>query len=528
MATSFQILTKGEIDWLETPPVFGHDERIRYIQLSGLAKSYYDSLRSDESKLSFLLQHAYFLAKSRFFDSKLYRNNDIRVTIKQYRLSKLYNLKTANELDKLKAKLGGTTGNRHRMPLLQYFGWQACDDDEWRRIEHHCSWQAQKKIGPKEMFKAVYDFCLEQKIVIPSYYRLQKLISKEYRRVEDDLLTQVESCLSEEERADISSLIYKTGKHFSLLNEVKSIDQSLKTTSLRESAEKIELLGTLFYPYVSVLDKMELNDQAVDYYANWVIKARTSQIRQMKDDRKKCLYLLAFIKMQFCLRQDAAVQAFIKEVRSKLNSAKSMLLEKSLEQRRKDFDAIKGAVDLQKQFPVFCQALLGIVEDSTMSDPQKLQRIRNQLITVIGQQDDEFDKRTERLDSMVERESKEALKYDLLEQVSRKLQLKLTPLIKLMDFDFEFTRPSLKLAIKAFKEDSGYPIGFLTKKEKAIIYQGENKLRVSLYKTLLFAHMLDAIKSGELNLIWSFQFRSLKRQLPPTLKPGNLPASASL
>lgn len=515
MATSFQILTKGEIDSIESPPNFSHEERSRYLQPSGTAKTYYNNLRTDKSKLSFLLQHAYFLAKSRFFDSKLYRSNDIRIAIKQYRLSKLYNLKSAEELEKLKQQLGGDTANRHRTPLLEYFGWQACDDDEWHRIEHHCSWQAQKKIGPKEMFKAVYDFCLEQKIAVPSYYRLQGLISREYRRVENELLEQIGQYLTEEEKTNISSLIYKTGKHYSLLNEVKSIDQSLKTTSLNENAEKIKLLGSLFYPYVSVLEKMKLNDQAIDYYANWVIKARTSQIRQMKDDRKKCLYLLAFIKMQFCLRQDAAAQAFIKEVRSKLNAAKNMLLEKSLEQRRKDFDAIKGAVDLQKQFPIFCQSLLGIVEDSTMSDQQKLQRIRNQLITVIGQQDDEFDKRTKRLDSMVERESKEALRYELLEQVSRKLQLKLTPLIKVMEFDYEFTRPSLKLAIEAFKTDSGFPTGFLTKKEKAVIYQGENKLRVSLYKTLLFSHMLDALKSGELNLIWSFQFRSLKRYLIP-------------
>ncbi|MCO7227562.1 Tn3 family transposase [Pleionea sp. CnH1-48] len=516
MATSFRILSKREVEQLESPPIFSHDERTQYAQLSDAARKYYDSLRSDESRLSFLLQYAYFVAKNRFFDSKQYKDNDIKQLIKHYRLAKLYKVKTKEELEGLKRKLGGTTASRHRAPIRDLFGWHECDEEEWRRLEHHCSWQAQKKIGPKEMFKAIYDFCIEQKIVIPTYYKLQELISYQYRQVEEELLDIIEQSTTKEERDSICSLLYNKGKHFSLLNEVKSIDQSLKTTSLKENAEKIKLLGSLFYSNLTVIEKLELNDQAIDYYANWIVKARTSQVRQFKDKRKACLYLLAFIKMQFYMRQDAAAQAFIKDVRSKLNTAKSQYMEKSFEERRKDFDAIRAANDIQKQFPKFCQTLFTIVEDPTMSDEQKLSRIRNQLISAMGEQDDSFDKRTQRLDTMIERESKEELKYELLEQVSRKMQLKLSPLIKVMDFDYEFTRPSLKLAIEAFKSDSGFPMGFLSKKERSMVQSGPNKLRVSLYKTLLFSHIMSALKSGELNLFWSFQFRSLQRYLIPS------------
>lgn len=60
--------------------------------------------------------------------------------------------------------------------------------------------------------------------------------------------------------------------------------------------------------------------------------------------------------------------------------------------------------------------------------------------------------------------------------------------------------------------DQKAPIDFLNQDEKDSIYK-EDKLRVSFYKALLFSHMSDAIKSGHLNLLYSYKYRAIHEYL---------------
>ena len=53
------------------------------------------------------------------------------------------------------------------------------------------------------------------------------------------------------------------------------------------------------------------------------------------------------------------------------------------------------------------------------------------------------------------------------------------------------------------------------KKEQKIIFDKENKLKVSLYKVLLYIKIADAIKSGALNLVCSYKYKSVDEYLIP-------------
>jgi hypothetical protein len=60
------------------------------------------------------------------------------------------------------------------------------------------------------------------------------------------------------------------------------------------------------------------------------------------------------------------------------------------------------------------------------------------------------------------------------------------------------------------------PIDFLIDNQKEIIYkniQDKPKLRIYLYKSLLFFHINDAIKSGELPLKHSYRYLSIEQYL---------------
>ncbi len=58
-------------------------------------------------------------------------------------------------------------------------------------------------------------------------------------------------------------------------------------------------------------------------------------------------------------------------------------------------------------------------------------------------------------------------------------------------------------------------ISFLSNDEQKIV--GESKdFRISLYKILLFQTMVDGIRSGKLNLQYSYRYRAIQDYLIPT------------
>ena len=81
------------------------------------------------------------------------------------------------------------------------------------------------------------------------------------------------------------------------------------------------------------------------------------------------------------------------------------------------------------------------------------------------------------------------------------------------------SRPSLLAAIKYYQRrssalDKNAPVAFLSAEQRAAL-TARGKFRVSLYKTLLYVGIADAIKSGALNLEHSGKYRALDEYLIP-------------
>ena len=101
----------------------------------------------------------------------------------------------------------------------------------------------------------------------------------------------------------------------------------------------------------------------------------------------------------------------------------------------------------------------------------------------------------------------------MVEGKSVKLQNRVAEITKEVDFN---GAPDSKLvaAIRYYKEKDGAigqtaPTAFLEPKEKNVIFDDAGKIRVSLYKALLFVKVADAIKAGALNVRHSYKYRSL-------------------
>ncbi len=62
-----KILSNSEIAGFDAPPVFNHEERKKFFNLPSGLKSEWETLRTTENKILFLLQFGYFRARQRFF-----------------------------------------------------------------------------------------------------------------------------------------------------------------------------------------------------------------------------------------------------------------------------------------------------------------------------------------------------------------------------------------------------------------------------------------------------------------------------
>jgi hypothetical protein len=107
--------------------------------------------------------------------------------------------------------------------------------------------------------------------------------------------------------------------------------------------------------------------------------------------------------------------------------------------------------------------------------------------------------------------------FNALESCSIKLQRRVSQIVILLDFNPETSDASLIKAISYFQLIKGEirasaPTDFLDKKEKKALLHNK-KFRTSLYKVLLFNHMAQAIKAGNLNLQHSYKYRAIQEYL---------------
>jgi TnpA family transposase len=115
----------------------------------------------------------------------------------------------------------------------------------------------------------------------------------------------------------------------------------------------------------------------------------------------------------------------------------------------------------------------------------------------------------------LENELNEGDYHDVLEARAIRLQNRVRPILKALEFHAEPGALELIGAINHFKAKGGTitqaaPLEFLNPQErKAIVGAGGQNFRTSLYKCFLFIHTAVAIKSGNLNLNYSYKYRPL-------------------
>lgn len=509
MPTVPNILTKQEIVDFESPAGFTNIQRSNLFELTPDAQQYFNGLKSNYSKLSFILQYGYFRHKGRFFKPEKYAVIDIKYIIETYNLLPLRKCLRELKVKRFKEKLGGANATRHREEILRLIGWSEMTQYQKITLENYAEWMAKKQTGRIDLLFSIVDYCWQRHWVIPSYYELAKMVSAAYNQIEEKLEKLVEAVFSESDYQELMGLFDITKKGRSVLKDLIRIEQSTRPKAIYRNMKSHRQIKDLFVKYRNVIDALDLNEEAVKYYAGIVNKASTKQLREKQRRSTICLYLLAFIKDQFYLFQDYAMLGFLKSIESLNNKAKKYALERFYEDRNLYAAGVKEVLGDREEMLSMATEILATVEDSNLEDRRKLDIIRNMVVNVLDAQTDEFESKIEALKKDTEKQLNNELYYEAVNQLAANFVRAWRGTIALFEFDSRYSKQPFLDYIKDFQ--NGVESDVLTlfdKKERQALENPE--YGQSLYQFIVLWSMKKNMKSGALNLVCSYDYRALE------------------
>ena len=497
-----KILNALEREAFDSPPRFNSVERKRFFDFPLGIHTMAEEMRSPTNRVCFLVSYGYFKATRKFFAGP-FHGRDIAYVA----------LKLGLELNQIESRsYPKQTYLRHQKIILDFSGFSAFDDTAQAFIGLEIEDMTQAHFKPRLIFSRAVERLIREKVSPPSYDALSKLILRMLNQHKKHLGDVIEAGLSLEVRELLDRLLEKVMNDDNepinryRLTLLKKGSQSTRPGKIKESVEDFEHLRTLYQAVQPSLDALGLPLEAVRYYANSVIRSEIFQVsRRSAEDRY--IHLIAFIAHQYFRLQDNLVDIYLSTMQSSVNTVHREHREKCYALRASHNESLKSLlVRLDESFEMVSN-IDGITKDRALRDREKLQRIERLVEEATGQKH-----RTETLRDEIEEDLHSADYFVALEGRSTRMQNRAAPLLKTLTLHGEPGSEPLLEALDYFKEKDGMidrnaPHAFLKTDEREAVYKGE--FRISLYKALLFIHVMAGLKSGTLNLTQSYKYRSL-------------------
>jgi TnpA family transposase len=294
--------------------------------------------------------------------------------------------------------------------------------------------------------------------------------------------------------------------------------QSTKPKKIRENIHDLKIIEEMFAQLQPVIAELRLSPEMIRQYATVALKVQIPQLARR--DQKRYLYLLCFITHQYYTLQDILIDILLKVVQTAENAAKRTQQEAYFHTRT---DRSRAVLELTKAFESSHERWLAVrrvVLLQSLSASQKLRRLE----VLVREEDGERQATIQGRLRAVRRDNQwiqnDGDSSDALEEQSLWLQKRATAIVKHLIFNQATSRKDVIEAIVYFrghdaKLSMDAPTAFLTKKERQVVFDAHHRLRVSLYKAMLFQHIAAAMKAGALNLTYSYRYRSLDDYLIP-------------
>ncbi len=506
------ILNAEERNAFDCPPVLSSADRKRVFARSAKVDSVLRTLRTPTNEIYFLLMLGYFKATSRFFLRTQFNEADLSYVARS--LGYFEFIAPATELDE-------ATYRRYRKLVLDHLGVRTFDSHSRDELLAHIRPMVRSQARPKAILLSTLDFLERRKTEAPNLFTLSEMILGEMRLHKEALARVIQQALTPATRELLEALLEPESSskpnlkvQRARITLLKRISQSTKVSKIKLSVDDMMTLREMYVPLRPVLESLDLSREGIRYYANSVIKSEVFQIgRRTNEDRR--LHLVCFIAHQYLRSQETLVDILLQVVQKSLNTIKSEHKEQHYEQRVEQKRTVKAFAE-----SVHAHALdpLAEIEAVAFADElpaiDKVKRIKS-ILSNKSQERKSVADEVAHIEAQPEPSHEDDAWFTILETRSKKLQNRASEIVKSVEFQGD---SALLEAIAHLRDKSGTvgqepPLGFLPPTEQEHLVDANGRLRVSLYKALLFVKVVEAIKSGELNVADTYKYRPLDTYL---------------
>lgn len=373
MATLLQIHSSYIKEIFENTPRFLPKDRETLFELPTWTEAILAHLHSDVSRLGFILQLGYFRATHRFFPLSRFQRDDAQFIISRFGL--------ALEPEEIGAYPSSTRWD-HQQIICSQMGFNRFSKTHREQLLQEAKRLCSAHMRPDELFDYLICYLEERRVKIPSYRTLAELLTNALLFVEKKLLAQLEQILTPADEAWLDKLLQphpdygptddRKVKRYTL-TFLKNISQSLRGGSIRERVEHYRYLQSVFTATKPLVAKLNLSDQSIRYYAQYVLRAQPAQLYRRQ--KQRYLFLIGFIIHQYYEWTDALVDTLLQTISHFFSQCEAQLKEQYYEEREAASQLTQQVTDRSREQLTALAAIRQVVKKNEINQAQKLIQI---------------------------------------------------------------------------------------------------------------------------------------------------------
>lgn len=513
-------LSSEERTRFDSPPQLNSSQRLILLDLPQWADAYLRAIHTPTAKVGFVLQLGYFRVVTRFFVPDRFPQSDVDWVCGQLQL--------LPDQVRMSAYGQSRTLYRHRTTILTQLGYQSFEEVHRTELGREARLLTHLQTRPAQMLDALVDYLRQQRVEIPTYSLLREIISGALDAFDAHLQAIIQAHLTASDKALLDNLVEnpsttgeKDTRHRYPLTELKQITQAMNPKSIAERVAIFNQLKALFTSLAPLIARLDLTDDTIQYYAQYVLDNRSVRLADRVHERY--LRLLAFITHQYLSVGDALILTLLKAVAGVFNDAEDTIKEEYYQSRQATASLV-GQVS--RRSDIHIDALTEIeqtVDKLDWTSDQKIsfirqildrKRLTNGQLLADKQRVAELKTINQPIDERTDY-------YQALERASFRLQLRVSAIVQGLHYDSESSHPHLLEAVTYYQQHNGeltaskVPLDFLDMAQRQHVFTEKGKLRVSLYKTLLFGAIREGLRDGTLTVLSSYEYRSVDEyQIP--------------
>ncbi len=520
-----EYLSSDERSRFDSPPQL-EDIRI-LVQIPTWAERYLQTLGSATNKVGFILQLGYFRVTGRFFAPHRFNQLDIDLVVDRFNID-------PNDEITLNNYAQSRTTYRHQEEILKELGYTSFDSSHQQTLFQEAKRLTGLQTKPSLIFDAMVTYLQEKRVETPTYNALRDILTKALDAFSKDLEAIIQTYLTEDDKILLNELARKQQNSILEISSknnnytryeltfLKRITQSMRPAHIKERLGLFVDLKTKYQQLQAIIKRLNLSDATIRYFADYVLDTQSSQ--PLKRVNEYYLQLIAFVIHQYFSLGDALILTLNNAVTSTFNDAEGDLKEQYYQNRYINAQLVNQVSRRSTTHIDALGVIESIIESDRTNDTQKVEQIK-QLIYQKRINKPVLDEDQQRLKDLkthnqpiYERDDY----YQSLEKESIKLQNRVSGIVIELVFDKLTSQKDILQAITYFQQkrgditqNSALPIEFLEMSERQKIFTISGKLRISLYKVLLFREVKEHIRAGSLNVLSSYEYRSFEEYLIP-------------